>query len=146
MTRDQALAVASGLLSSRPMKTRIEAHLGYGMVPSIEDFRSHKAESFDRCRAFLELFEAALEALWQVHESRPRQAEIPMGEEEPRDLPEASGPELALQPPALGDRNYAAKPGRRRKKKGAAAPASGGFADDVERREPDGAWRPANQP
>lgn len=75
MTPDQATSFAAGCLKGKLLPF-LEAHLGYGKVPAVADFKSTDPDVADQCERLLDIMDEALRALWEIHRSRPRQKKI----------------------------------------------------------------------
>lgn len=82
---DQALALYSAMLESKPVRYHMEAVLGWGKCPGkASDFESNNADVLERCEEMLEHVSEATELLRTILRDRPRQQnfDFPEGEEE----------------------------------------------------------------
>lgn len=67
VTKDESIAFLNVLLSGKP-KVHLEAVLGHGQVPELEDFKSDTKPAIEKCIGFLTLLKSYDEALWVLVE------------------------------------------------------------------------------
>lgn len=82
MTRNQALAFVEAMDKSPKVKAHLQAELGWKGVPTAEDFEATHAEGVERCDELIGFLGEVTETLQAIHDSRPKQKEIKLRENE----------------------------------------------------------------
>lgn len=77
MTREQALAFVEACIGSPKVKAHLGAALGYGGIPTMDDWGYSNPEAVENCEDLTAYFGEVYATLRAIQDNREKQSEVP---------------------------------------------------------------------